>query len=256
MSTYTKTTWIDGSAPAINANNLNKIENQLEQNTNDISITNHVLDLFNDTSGSTWQDMMKNKLDYCVANINTTKTNIETFINGGWSGANFGFGIFSKIGTVYQLVWYSSNATYYCRKMGNGTYQYTDMSITDTGWRDFSWRNSTYTTGNTYTQNKWRVKNGVLYIQVGAGSSSAINTAEEIEIARIPITGNTSFNSHTTRIWNGAVGSGGSVAGFIVMQNPNYISVYLKPHLNSSFYAGSWYSTHFAIPLDSTSSIL
>ena len=37
MSTYTKTTWIDGSAPAINANNLNKIENQLEQNTNDIS---------------------------------------------------------------------------------------------------------------------------------------------------------------------------------------------------------------------------
>lgn len=34
---YSKTTWIDGSAPAISAANLNKIENQLEQNTNDIS---------------------------------------------------------------------------------------------------------------------------------------------------------------------------------------------------------------------------
>lgn len=212
--------------------------------------------MFNDTSGSTWQDMMKNKLDYCVANINTTKTNIETFINGGWSGVNYGFGVFSKIGTVYQLVWYSTDGIYYCRKLGNGNYDYRNISIIDTGWRDFSWRNSTYTTGNTYTQNKWRVKNGVLYIQVGAGSSSAINTAEEIEIARIPITGNTSFNSHTTRIWSGAVGSGGATAGFIVMQNTDYISVYIKPHLSSSFFAGNWYSTHFAIPLDSTSSIL
>ena len=131
-----------------------------------------------------------------------------------------------------------------------------EISKTDTGWRDFSWRNSTYTTGNTYTQNKWRVKNGVLYIQVGAGSTSAINTSAEIEIARIPITGNTSFNNSSTRIWNGAVGSGGSVAGFIVMQNTDYISVYIKPHVSSSFYAGNWYSTHFAIPLDSTSSIL
>jgi len=131
-----------------------------------------------------------------------------------------------------------------------------EISKTDTGWRDFSWRNSTYTTGNTYTQNKWRVKDGVLYIQVGAGSTSAINTTAEIEIARIPITGNTSFNSANTRIFNGAVGSGGSVAGFIVMQNTDYISVYIKPHLNSSFYAGNWYSTHFTIPLDSTSSIL
>jgi len=41
---YSKTTWIDGSAPAISAANLNKIENQLEQNTNDIAnlITNSV----------------------------------------------------------------------------------------------------------------------------------------------------------------------------------------------------------------------
>ena len=34
---YTKTTWIDNQPPYINAENLNKIENQLETNTNDIA---------------------------------------------------------------------------------------------------------------------------------------------------------------------------------------------------------------------------
>ena len=33
---YTKTIWVNNSAPAISATNLNKIENQLESNTNDI----------------------------------------------------------------------------------------------------------------------------------------------------------------------------------------------------------------------------
>ena len=99
----------------------------VSQTNDDISL-NLVdrLDMFNDTSGSTWQDMMKNKIDYCIDNIDTTRQNVETFINGGWSGANFGFGIFSKIGTTYQLIWFSSNATYYCRKLGD-TYQYTDI---------------------------------------------------------------------------------------------------------------------------------
>ena len=34
---YEKTNWVNDSLPAINAENLNKIENQLEQNTNDIA---------------------------------------------------------------------------------------------------------------------------------------------------------------------------------------------------------------------------
>ena len=34
---YTKTTWVNNQPPYINADNLNKIENQLETNTNDIS---------------------------------------------------------------------------------------------------------------------------------------------------------------------------------------------------------------------------
>lgn len=34
---YSRTVWVNDSLPAINAENLNKIENQLEQNTNDIA---------------------------------------------------------------------------------------------------------------------------------------------------------------------------------------------------------------------------
>lgn len=81
----------------------------------------NVLDLFNDTSGSDWQTMMKNKLDYCINNINTSKNNAMSFINGGWSGNNYGFGIFSKIGTSsYQLVWFSNiGYTYYVQKYNN-----------------------------------------------------------------------------------------------------------------------------------------
>ena len=86
--------------------------------------------MFNDTSGSTWQDMMKNKLDYCTANINTTKVNTETFVNGGWSGVNFGFGVFSKLGNTYQLVWFSSEGIYYCRNVA-GNYDYKNILWTN-----------------------------------------------------------------------------------------------------------------------------
>lgn len=80
----------------------------------------NVLDLFNDTSGSDWQAMMKNKIDYCISNINTSKNNAMAFINGGWSGQNYGFGIFSKIGTVYQLIWFSNYGySFFARKIGN-----------------------------------------------------------------------------------------------------------------------------------------
>lgn len=80
---------------------------------------NNSLDLFNDTSGTDWQTMMKNKIDYCIANINTSKTNAMSFINGGWLGVNYGYGVFSKIGSFYQLVWICSDFIAYCRKSGN-----------------------------------------------------------------------------------------------------------------------------------------
>jgi hypothetical protein len=104
------------------------------------------LNMFSDTNGSTWQDMMKNKLDYCISTIDTNRYNVETFINGGWNGRNYGFGLFSKIGNVYQLIWTSSDATYYCRKLGNGNYDYKDKSGTDVP--VVLYDNSTGTNGN------------------------------------------------------------------------------------------------------------
>lgn len=128
-------------------------------------ITNHVLDLFNDTSGSNWQDMMKNKLDYCINNINTTKTNLETFINGGWSGVNYGFGVFSKIGTVYQLIWFSSDDIYYCRKLGGETYNYRNINIVDSGWQDITLQNGvTARSGDEYKP-RYRKIGNVVYVK-------------------------------------------------------------------------------------------
>ena len=97
---------------------------------------NPKLDLFNDTSGNDWKDFLKNKIDFCIANINTNKQNAQTFINGGWQGVTYGFGIFSKVGTVYQLVWHSYIGTYYCRKNDDGTYVYNQLSSDDTGWNE------------------------------------------------------------------------------------------------------------------------
>lgn len=89
------------------------------------------LDMIDDTSGSTWQEMMKNKLDYCVSTIDTNRNNVETFINGGWYAVNYGFGIFSKLGNIYQLVWYSTDGIYYCRKLDNSTYDYRNILWTN-----------------------------------------------------------------------------------------------------------------------------
>ena len=130
-----------------------------------------------------------------------------------------------------------------------------EVSYGDTGWKPFSWTNSSYvgTSQSSYTLNQWRVKDGILFIAVGVGATSTINTSSETEVARIPITGNESFASD--RIWNAAVGGGGAVAGFVVKQNADYISVTLKPHTSSSFASSTWFSTFFAVPLDETAVI-
>jgi len=134
-----------------------------------------------------------------------------------------------------------------------GEWSFIRSQVIDTGWQDFSWTNSTYigTTQSSYTQNKWRIKDNILYIHIGAGSTSNIDTNSEDEIARIPIKGNNSYSESNSRIWIGAVGASGSTAGFVVRQNTSYISIHIKPH-NSEVvgFAGKWYSTSFAIPLD------
>ena len=36
-------------------------------------LNNNTLNMFNDTPGSDWKELLKNKIDYCIANINTSK---------------------------------------------------------------------------------------------------------------------------------------------------------------------------------------
>lgn len=121
-------------------------------------------------------------------------------------------------------------------------------------WQSYSWYNPSYinTSQSSYTLNEWKVVNGILYIACGVGATATINTTTETEIARIPITGNTSFNNSSRRIWTAGVGGSGAMCGFMIMQQANYISVYMKPHTSAAQLAAPWYSCFFAIPLDSS----
>lgn len=91
-------------------------------------LNNNTLDMFNDTRGSNWKELLKNKIDYCITNIDTSKENAEVFINGGWFSRNYGFGLFSKIGNWYQLIWFCNFGIYYCSK-NNNTSEYVYKQI-------------------------------------------------------------------------------------------------------------------------------
>lgn len=121
FSSASNSTNVTKGIPVLDLGDNEVIVNGTLESTGDFNTPN--LNLFSDTAGSDWQTMMKNKIDYCINNIDTTKYNKETFINGGWSGVNYGFGIFSKIETTYQLVWHSQIGTLYCRRIGS-TYVY------------------------------------------------------------------------------------------------------------------------------------
>ena len=124
-----------------------------------------------------------------------------------------------------------------------------DKLFNDTGWKDFSWTNSTYigTTQSAYTRNQWRVKDNILYVFIGVGATATINTGDEIEIARIPITKVESITG--SRVWNGAVGANGSYGGFFIGQEDGHISIYMKPHTTANGQTGKWFSSYFVVPL-------
>lgn len=163
------------------------------------------------------------------------------------------------IGSVYKTINNSNNPS----SMLGGEWELVSSQYIDTGWQEYKWKNSKYINNSeqsAYTDNKWRVKNNVLYIKIGVGSTpSNMNIADEVEIAEIPIKGNASFNSAETRIWTGAVGGGGAFGGFFVRQDTNYatsyIAVYMKPHRDSTGTVGHWFSGHFVIPLDEGATI-
>lgn len=151
------------------------------------------------------------------------------------------------IGSIYRTVVNENPSKHF-----GGTWSLKTKKVIDTGWQNFSWTNGTYigTSQSSYTLNKWRIKDNVLHIHVGVGATATINTGTEYEIARIPIKNNSSYNSSAKRVWNGAVGGSGAVAGLMIMQNTDYLSVYLKPHTTANNHSAPWYSTFFAVPMD------
>ena len=131
-----------------------------------------------------------------------------------------------------------------------GTWKLIKKNVVDTGWQDFSYTNTTYigTTQSSYTQNKWRVKDNILYVHIGMGATATIDTSSEDELARIPIASGIVAGT-ANRIWAGGVGGAGAVSGFGMSQETSYIKVYAKPHTSANNHTATWYSTHFTVPL-------
>lgn len=80
---YTKTTWVDNQPPYINAENLNKIENQLEINTSDIATntsaietnTNNITANLNAIGDLT--ELKTTEKDSLVGAVNEIKTGLQ-----------------------------------------------------------------------------------------------------------------------------------------------------------------------------------
>ena len=98
-----------------------KINPNLIINECSLSRIDNAIKPIQDTSGSNVKEMLRNKLQYCKDTI--PETHIETFVNGGWSGVNFGFGFYSRYGTTYHLLWYSTFGIFMIRQIGNN-YEY------------------------------------------------------------------------------------------------------------------------------------
>ena len=132
-----------------------------------------------------------------------------------------------------------------------GTWSLYQKFVNTNGWKDFTWKNSSYygTTQSSYTINKWCVVDNIFYTIFGVGAVATINTADETEIYRIPITGMLK-NDSNARAWNGAVGGSGAVSGFILRQNTSYVSLHMKPHTTANNHAAPWYSSFFVVPLN------
>lgn len=152
------------------------------------------------------------------------------------------------IGTIYTTV----DGGLDPEEAFGGTWSLLASTVIDTEWQNFSYTDANYigTSQSSYTMNKWRVKDNVLFIHIGAGATSIIDTGSEIDIAKIPIVGG--FDEGVqNRIWSGAVGGSGAYGGFSVRQDATEIAVTMKPHTAASGQAAPWFSSNYAIPMSS-----
>ena len=207
-----------------NINEGTDVETAVELRMGGTSPTNHV--------GLITRDLEGNKLFNVLVDHN------KKFLPDLWKA-------FYPVGSVYTNTSNTNPSTFF-----GGTWSLLKKRCVDTGWQDYSWKNTTYigTSQSSYNQNKWRIKDNVLYVECGMGATSTINTADELEIARIPIVGGHP-KAEANRIWTGAVGGSGAVSGMYLLSSTNYWSVKAKPHTSANNHAAPWYSAFFAIAL-------
>ena len=214
---------------------INELEKKVDSNTT--SIKNNKLELDDKVNSNKLE--LDNKIENNTTNINNNKTELENKINTN-------FDKIYPVGSIFRSTNSTNPSTIY-----GGSWTLLSKRVIDTGWQDFSWTSSTFigTTQSSYTQNKWRIIDNILYVQVGAGATATIDTGSELEIARIPIK-NTIYKNSNQRVWIGAVGGGGVTAGFIAHQRDDYLTIDIKPHTSSYGKTAPWYSSHFTIPLN------
>lgn len=82
---------------------------------------------YSDTVGTDIKELLRNKIEYGLSLC--TQYYETVMFDGGWSGHNFGFSIFSKNGGIYHVIWISTFGIYMCRSY-NGTYTYHQISWT------------------------------------------------------------------------------------------------------------------------------
>lgn len=187
----------------------------------------------------------------------------DTIIHGTLS-VTAGSGITTLLDFTYPVgSTYTTTSSVNPSNTLGGTWELIESHYVDTGWQNFTYTNPTYigTSQNSYTRNMWKVTDGVLYIHVGVGATATINTSEEAMIAKIPIVESGYTTSSTHGIWNGAVGGSGVFGGFVVRSTeesasaPTHLSIWLKPHTDAKGATASWYSSYFAVPLNSSATI-
>ena len=187
-------------------------------------------------------NLSKDTLEDVYNQININKTNITALTEAASNLLN----IIYPINSTYNNTTNTNPSTFL-----GGTWTCIKKRCIDTGWQDYSWKNTTYigTSQSSYNQNKWRIKDNVLYVECGMGATSTINTGDELEIARVPVKGGHATGTGN-RIWTGAVGGSGAVSGFMLLCGASYWSIHAKPHTSANNHAAPWYSACFAVALN------
>lgn len=85
------------------------------------------LDTYEDSFGNDIYALLNAKLNLVSTKLSGV-TNGTMFLNGGWSGTDYGFGIGSKIDNVIQVTMFFSDGIYFAR-LSNNQYKYRKVAF-------------------------------------------------------------------------------------------------------------------------------